>query len=181
MAEEERRAAQAQRPERPFTALLLAVIILPILLFAVSSYLSYETFAEEARAQLERTLDAIHEHAAKVFETHELVFNQVDQMLSGMSDDDIYAHEQEIHNRLGVLDTKLDQVDEIFLLSRDGHALASGQIYPVPRTPNYSDRPYFRAQRDGSLSPEGISVSEIVTGRLLKRDFFIVSRRRGVY
>jgi signal transduction histidine kinase/CheY-like chemotaxis protein len=172
---------QARHPERPFTALLLAVIILPILFFAVSSYLSYQTFVEEARAQLERTLDALHEHAAKVFETHELVFNQVDQMLGGMSDDDIYAHEQEIHDRLGVLDTKLDQVDEIFLLSRDGHALASGQIYPVPRTANYSDRPYFRVQRDGSLPSQAISVSEIVTGRLLKRDFFIVSRRRGVY
>jgi signal transduction histidine kinase/CheY-like chemotaxis protein len=172
---------QARHPERPFTALLLAVIILPILFFAVSSYLSYQTFVEEARAQLERTLDALHEHAAKVFETHELVFNQVDQMLGGMSDDDVYAHEQELHNRLGVLDTKLDQVDEIFVLSRDGHALASGQIYPVPRTANYSDRPYFRVQRDGALPPEAISVSEIVTGRLLKRDFFIVSRRRGVY
>jgi signal transduction histidine kinase/CheY-like chemotaxis protein len=172
---------QARHPERPFTALLLAVIILPILFFAVSSYVSYQTFVEEARAQLERTLDALHEHAAKVFETHELVFNQVDQMLGSMSDDDIYAHEQEIHDRLGVLDTKLDQVDEIFLLSRDGHALASGQIYPVPRTANYSDRSYFRVQRDGALPPEAISVSEIVTGRLLKRDFFIVSRRRGVY
>jgi signal transduction histidine kinase/ActR/RegA family two-component response regulator len=166
---------------RPFTALLVAVIILPILLFGVSAYLSYETFVEEARAQLERTLDAIHEHSAKVFETHELVFNQVDQMLSGMSDEEIHAHEEEIHNRLGVLDTKLDQVDEIFLLSRDGHALASGQIYPVPPTANYSDREYFKEQRDGSLPPEAISVSEIVTGRLLKRDFFIVSRRRGVY
>src|SRR3954447_7229437 len=174
-------APQAQHRERPFTALLLAVIILPILLFSVSSYLSYQTFAEEARIQLERTLDAIHEHAAKVFETHELVFNQVDQMLSGMSDDDIYAHEHDIHQRLGVLDTKLVQVDEIFLLNRDGHALASGQIYPVPRTSNYSDRPYFQVQRDGSLRPDAISVSEIVTGRLLKRDFFIVSRRRGVY
>jgi signal transduction histidine kinase/CheY-like chemotaxis protein len=172
---------QAQHAGRPFTALLIAVIALPILFFAVSSYLSYETFVEEARAQLERTLDAIHEHAAKVFETHELVFNQVDQMLSGMSDDDIYAHEQEIHERLGALDTKLDQVDEIFLLSREGRALASGQIYPVPRTSNYADRAYFRAQRDGSLPPEAISLSEIVTGRLLKRDFFIVSRRRGVY
>src|SRR5947209_14403428 len=180
-AGEATQAPQARHPARPFAALLLAVIILPILLFAVSSYLSYETFVQEARAQLERTLDAIHEHAAKVFETHELVFNQVDQMLSGMSEDDIHAHEQEIHDRLGVLDAKLDQVDEIFLLSRDGHALASGQIYPVPRTSNYSDRPYFRAQRDGSLPPEAISVSEIVTGRLLKRDFFIVSRRRGVY
>jgi two-component system NtrC family sensor kinase len=176
-----REGTQAPHPERPFAVLLVAVIALPILLFAVSSYLSYRTFVGEARGQLERTLDAIHEHAAKVFETHELVFNQVDQMLSGMSDDDIYAHEQEIHDRLGVLDTKLDQVDEIFLLSCDGHALASGQIYPVPRTANYSDRPYFRVQQDGSLSPEAISVSEIVTGRLLKRDFFIVSRRRGAY
>jgi signal transduction histidine kinase/CheY-like chemotaxis protein len=172
---------QTAHPERPFTVLLLAVIILPVLLFAVSSYLLYETFVQEARAQLERTIDAIHEHAAKVFETHELVFNQVDQMLGSMSDEEILAHEEDIHNRLGVLDTKLDQVDEIFLLSRDGHALASGQIYPVPPTANYSDRPYFREQRDGSLPPEAISVSEIVTGRLLKRDFFIVSRRRGVY
>jgi signal transduction histidine kinase len=171
----------AAHPERPFTALLVGVVILPLLLFAVSSYLSYETFVEEARAQLERTLDAIHEHAAKVFETHELVFNQVDQMLSGLSDDDIHAHEQDIHDRLAVLDAKLDQVDEIFLLGSDGHALASGQIYPVPRTANYSDRPYFQIQRDGSVPPDAISVSEIVTGRLLKRDFFIVSRRRGVY
>ena len=58
---------------------------------------------------------------------------------------------------------------------------ASGHVYPVPLTANYSDREYFKAHRDGLLPPEGIYVSEIVTGRLLKRDFFIVSRRRGVY
>src|SRR5436305_14047375 len=116
-AEAGTQAPQAQHPERPFTALLIGVIVLPILLFAVSSYLSYETFVEEARAQLERTLDAIHEHAAKVLETHELVFNQVDQMLSGMSDDDIYAHEQDIHERSAGLDTTLDQLDEMFLLN----------------------------------------------------------------
>ena len=166
---------RAANPARPFTALLIAIIVLPLLLFAVSSYLSYETFTQEARAQLERTLDAIHEHAAKVFETHELVFNQVDQMLGSMSDEEIRAHEDEIHNRLGVLDAKLDQVDEIFLLGHDGHALASGQVYPVPLTANYSDREYFKVHRDGLLPPEAIYVSEIVTGRLLKRDFFIVS------
>src|SRR6478672_3783128 len=172
---------RAANPARPFTALLIAIIVLPLLLFAVSSYLSYETFTQEARAQLERTLDAIHEHAAKVFETHELVFNQVDQMLGSMSDEEIRAHEDEIHNRLGVLDAKLDQVDEIFLLGHDGHALASGHVYPVPLTANYSDREDFKAHRDALLPPEGVYVSEIVTGRLLKRDFFIVSRRRGVY
>jgi signal transduction histidine kinase/ActR/RegA family two-component response regulator len=166
---------------RPFTILLVAVIALPVLLFSVSSYLSYETFVQEARAQLERTLDAIHEHAAKVFETHELVFNQVDQMLGDMSDDEIRAHEAEIHNRLGTLDARLDQIDEIFLLGRDGHALASGQIYPVPATANYSDRDYVKVLRDGSLPSDAIYVGEIVTGRLLKRDFFIVDRRRGVY
>jgi signal transduction histidine kinase/CheY-like chemotaxis protein len=166
---------------RPFTALLVAIVILPILLFGVSSYLSYETFFEEARGQLERTLDAIHEHADKVFETHELVFNQVDQMLGDKSEDDIRAHEEDIHKRLGTLDMRLDQIDEIFLLGRDGHALASGQIYPVPRIANYSDRDYFKVQRDGPLPPDAIYVGEIVTGRLLKRDFFIVNRRRGVY
>ena len=30
------------RSQRPFTALLVAVVILPLLLFAVSSYLSYQ-------------------------------------------------------------------------------------------------------------------------------------------
>ena len=37
----------AIRSQRPFTALLVAVVALPLLLFAVSSYLSYQTFAEE--------------------------------------------------------------------------------------------------------------------------------------
>src|SRR3981081_4390236 len=91
----------AMRSQRPFRVLLLAVIVLPFLLFSISSSLSYQTLNEGARGQLGRTLDAIHEHAAKVFETHELVFNQVDQMLGDMSDDEIRAHEAEIHNRLG--------------------------------------------------------------------------------
>ncbi len=173
--------ATGAKSMRPVTALLVAVVALPVLLFVVSSYLSYENFVEEARAQLDRTLDAVHEHAAKVFETHELVFNQVDQILDGMSDADIRTHENDIHKRLGTLDTKLDQIDEIFVLSRDGHALASGQIYPVPPTSNYSDRDYFKVLQNGSVPVDGIYVSEIVTGRLLKRDFFIVDRRRGVY
>src|SRR5579884_1811232 len=143
--------ATGAKSMRPVTALLVAVVALPVLLFVVSSYLSYENFVEEARAQLDRTLDAVHEHAAKVFETHELVFNQVDQILDGMSDADIRTHENDIHKRLGTLDTKLDQIDEIFVLSRDGHALASGQIYPVPPTSNYSDRDYFKVLQNGSV------------------------------
>ena len=62
---------------RPLRLLLLAVIVLPLGLFAGAAWLNYQWSFEEAQAQLRRTTDAVHEHALKVFQTNELALDRI--------------------------------------------------------------------------------------------------------
>ena len=65
---------------------MAASIVLPLMVFAVAAIISYRGHMADARDRLERTLNGVHEHALKVFETFELTARYLDEMLSDVSD-----------------------------------------------------------------------------------------------
>src|SRR5262249_28454179 len=73
--------AKSGRAERPLWWLLGASIVLPLLVFAVGSSISYHQNFLDAEDRLERTLGTITEHATKVFETFEITAIYVDQLI----------------------------------------------------------------------------------------------------
>lgn len=93
--------------------LVAAAFVLPLLVFAIASAMFYGRRFDDARDRLSRTLDIAHEHAVKVFETLDLVRSQVDQAVSGLSDDEIRRQERSIHLRLKSLSDALDQISGI--------------------------------------------------------------------
>ncbi|MCJ2049466.1 hybrid sensor histidine kinase/response regulator [Methylobacterium sp. J-070] len=163
---------------RQLRLLAAAALILPLLVFVTASWIAYRNAFTDAAARLQRTLDLVHEHAVKVFETHDLAAAQINQILLGLGDSEILAREADLHARLAALAARLPQVRGIWVLDKDGHALVAATSFPVDRDADLSDRAYFTAQRDGIVPRDQDYIGEVVTGRLVERAAFQISVAR---
>ena len=62
---------------RALRLLTLAVLVIPVVLLAIASWLNYVAAFREARERVARATDAIHEYALKTFETDELILDRI--------------------------------------------------------------------------------------------------------
>jgi two-component system, NtrC family, sensor kinase len=164
-------AAAAQ----PLRALLVATIVAPVMLFAGAAYTNYTRSFADARERLVRENDILYEHAAKVFETHSLILQQVGRLIAGLSDDQIHASEKRLHDDLAQMIAGFPQIKDVFVHDRHGLPLVSTGTYPVPRDLSVADRDYFERQAAGDA---GVMVSRPWSGRLAHAPFFTLTRRR---
>ncbi len=157
--------------------MLVASIVLPAVLFAFAAAVSYRNFHQVADERIERSVDILHEHALKVFQTVELTFGQVDEILRGMSDDDIRGNEQRLHERLKRILRELPQLQGMAIVDRNGRALISGSLSPVRSDLDLTTRPYFEVHAKGE---RGTAVSAMMEPMLggIGTPFFSVSRPR---
>lgn len=156
--------------------MMVAAVVLPAALFAVASWLSYRDTSAVADERIDRSLDILHEHALKVFQTVERVIAEVEEVLRGMPDDDIRANDQRLNARFKQITEALPQLQGIAVIDRSGQALVSSNTVPTPRH-DLSDRSYFMAHLEGGA---GTYVSEVLSPRLpgMGTYFFTLSRRR---
>jgi two-component system NtrC family sensor kinase len=173
-------AGRHGRAEWTLHWLLAASIVLPLVGLAAGSIISYRQHEQEARDRLQRNLSTVYEHTLKVLETVELSSRYLDEMLAGVTDQQIRDNEAGYNRRLRTLTDTLPQFADIWIIDADGHPLVSGTVFPVPHQLDLSDRGYFRAHKDGATS--GLFVDEVVTSRatnaLGQPRFFALSRRR---
>src|SRR3954471_22864660 len=108
--------------------MMVACAVLPVLLFAFASWLNYRHENAVADDQIERSLDILHEHALKVFQTVERAIAEVDEVTRGMPDDEIRAGQPRLHERLKRIVDAMPQLRAIFLIDRDGRPLVSIQL-----------------------------------------------------
>src|SRR5262245_35771405 len=157
--------------------MMIASVVLPALLFAFAAWLNYRHERDLADDRIERSLDILHEHTLKVFQTVERAIAEVDEVVRGMADDDIRRDQPRLHERLKRIVEALPQLRAIFLIDRDGRPLVSSQLAQVPADFSARDRDFFRAHTAGEA---GTHVSEVLTPRLtgLGAPFFVLSRRR---
>jgi signal transduction histidine kinase/CheY-like chemotaxis protein len=164
---------------RTLWALLAAIIVVPLLVFAGAAAVSYRNQFADANERLQRFLDVVHEHAVKVFETHELAAGQVNAMLYPLSDEAIAGQQEQLNPRLKLLIERLPQVGAIWVLDETGHPLLSSNFVPAPRDLDLSDREYFSVHRDGRVGPGATYISEILQGRANPgARFFQLTKRR---
>ena len=156
-------AGRHGRAEWSLHWLLAASIVLPLLVLAAGSLISYRQHEQEARDRLQRNLSTVYEHALKVLETVELSSRYLDEMLEGVTDQQIRDNEAGFNRRLKPLTDTLPQFADIWIIDADGHPLVSGTVFPVPHELDLSDRDYFRAHKDGD--GQGLFVDEVVTSR----------------
>ena len=157
--------------------MMVASLVLPAVLFAFAAWVSYRNFERVTDERIDRSLDILHEHALKVLQTVERTFAEIDEVLRGMSDDDIRRNEKALHDRLKLIDDALPQVQGIAIIGRDGHPLVSATLYPVNKDINFADRDYFKAQEAGNA---GTYISAVHRPRMagLNTYFFALSQRR---
>jgi signal transduction histidine kinase/ActR/RegA family two-component response regulator len=154
---------------------MAAALIVPAALFAYASFVNNRTIYSAADERIARSLDVMQEQTLRVFRSAELAFAYVDDMVRGLSDDDIRAHEESLHARLAAIDKTLSQADSITIYDRNGHPLVSSRAYPVSRTLNESGRDFFRHQADRDA---GLFFGDIIVPSAPGAPYFSLSRRR---
>ena len=155
---------------------MVASVALPVALFSYASWVSYKSAVVHTDEQLGANLDIISEQANKIVQSIDLSFASLRAIVGDLSDDEIRAQEQTLHLKLRQLDQVLGAIDALAIVDKNGDALVSSSIYPVPRDLNVADRDYFKAhvQQDA-----GTYVGEVVTPRVRPNTLFGVSRRRA--
>jgi two-component system NtrC family sensor kinase len=165
-------AATRNETVRWLRRLLIASIVVPVTLFAFLAWENRDDVLQQANRRIAQTVDVLHEHAEKVFETDELLIAQVDQLIAGMSWDEIRSARR-IHEALQRMQQGLPQVDTIWLVDPTGHTVNGSRFFPMPET-SVADRDYFQALVAKDV---GTFVSSVYAGRLTNRMQFNIARR----
>ena len=157
--------------------MMVASLVLPAVLFVFAATVSYRNFERVSDERIDRSLDILHEHALKVLQTIERSFAEIDEIVRGMSDDDIRQNEGSLHARFKRIVDALPQLQGIAIMDRGGHALVSSSIASVPKNLDFSNRDYFQAQAKVN---SGTYVSSVHAPRMggLNTYFFSLSQRR---
>src|SRR5438132_3162168 len=125
--------------------MMIASIVLPAVLLVFASWLNYRHIQEAADERIERSLDILHEHALKVFQTGERAIAEVAEVVRGLSDDEIVAQQPRLHARLKQIVDAVPQFQAIVVLDRNGHPLASSSLETITPNMTAADRSYFKA------------------------------------
>ena len=157
--------------------MMVASVVLPLVLFAFAAWLNYRHELNVADDRIERSLDILHEHTLKVFQTVERAIAEVNEIVRGMPDEEIRDQQPRLHERIKRIVDALPQLRAIFLIDRDGQGLVSSQFVQVPPDMRTRERSFFSAHIAGDI---GSYVSEVVEPRRAEfgAPFFVLSRRR---
>ena len=157
--------------------LLAAVVLVPLSILTLGACLAWGQSWRQAEAELARTADAAAEYAAHLLDSHLLLADRVDDLLRGMSDEEVRRREAELHAMLQRMAKTRPWLLTLYAIDADGRPLVSANLYPVPRDSDLRDRDFFQALRDQG-SPTTY-VSKIYVGRFDGQLFFSVAERRG--
>src|SRR6266581_510374 len=80
--------------------LVVASVLLPLAVLAGGSWLAWRSTLREATEVLQSDLAVADEQAARVFDTHILLGDRVNDLLGDSTDASIWARERELHDRL---------------------------------------------------------------------------------
>jgi signal transduction histidine kinase/CheY-like chemotaxis protein len=160
---------------RLLKTMLAASIVIPGALFSYASWINYRDTIAHADEQLTASLNILSEHASKVFQSVDLATTSVNAIVGDLSDEQIEARQGALHSQLNKLEKALATVDAIFIADRNGRALVSSAIFPLPPDTSVADRDYFQAQAERNA---GTYVGAVLQSRATKERFFGVSRRR---
>jgi signal transduction histidine kinase len=179
-------ARPALIPPRPRTALkaiatlrllLIGSILVPLLVGCLAAYFSYRENYRRAALALSEVVNTAEENTTKILDTHLLVAARIDDLLAGLTDDQIAARESELHQQIARQIAGLPQVAAAWVVGKNGRELVSARVYPVNRDLDQSVRADFQTLRDTNA----VSFISALRARSLEggdyRPYFTISRR----
>jgi signal transduction histidine kinase/ActR/RegA family two-component response regulator len=166
------------REQRRTLAYLRAGVVfgtlLPVLLLVLFAFRDYAEVLDEKTKATQRTAHILSEHAAKLFDTSDLVLQRLDE-IAAHPDAEIHANEAVLHDKARRFVEHLPQVQSVWVVDAQGHPLLTNRYMPAPVDLDLSDRPSFIAHRAGN---NGIYVTGALLGKKTGELFFDVSRSR---
>ncbi len=157
-------------------ALLLAAVVLPLAVTAAAAWMSWREVWRETQAEMERAAGGAAEYARRVLDSHRMAVDRVNDLLRGLSDEEIRAREAELHAALRSLIKDTPQAQTAYVLDRTGHLLVSAGTFPVMRDLSFTDREHHHLLAVADAPP--VVVTRIYAGRTQGNVFFAVARRR---
>jgi len=156
--------------------MMIASVVLPAALLAYATWFTYRDVNAVAEERMTRSLEVMQEQSLKVFETVDRTFAEVNEIVRGMSDEEIRAAQPRLQPRLNRIVAAMPQLYAILLVGRDGRLLVASMLASVPAEIVFNDRDYFQAQVEHDA---GTYVSDMRSARLpgIGGDFFDLSRR----
>jgi two-component sensor histidine kinase len=146
-----------------------------VLLGAIGIVTWYEAW-REAERELLRSSDAVGEYVLRVLDGQQVAADRVNDLLRGMSNQQIKELERPLHQQLAALLPDLPLVETIAVLDAKGLLLLTANVYPVPRDAYFADQEWVRDLKQADAPRTHIS--KVSVGRLDANLFFGVSRRR---
>ena len=157
-------------------AVLWGSLLIPLTAFVAASWWGYERAVADAQAAAERAAVLVQAHAQRNFAIARDIARRADQAASG-DDDQVKAHEAQIHVRLSDMVAGLPSVVNLNVWDADGRPLVRSDRFPggdhvIP----IKDRSYFVQQRE---SPVPLGISDVLVGRQTGRELMNVTIRRN--
>lgn len=151
---------------------LVAAVLVPASVFAIAAWWNRAEVLREGGDAMARSASVLHEHAAKVFDTAELILSQTEQHVQGMEPQAIAA--PEVSAYLSRIVAPLEQIVSIWVSDAQGQVLAGSQ--PWTHGTTIASREFFQGTKN-HLGP-GNYISAPFVGRATQAASFAISRRR---
>jgi two-component system, NtrC family, sensor kinase len=123
------------RGERSLVWLKVAIAaagLLPLAFFFAVAWTGYFEAMRTAQTRLEDMTRVAEEHAARVFETNDVVLQHLLATLKDLGDEAIRRREKELHELMAVILVRLPHIESLWVWGRDGRALVSSAAFPAP-------------------------------------------------
>jgi len=140
------------RSPRAFMGLSLAGLATIV---ALASWYDRGIALRAAEDRVQSTVGLMREHALNVFQTQELVYEQIRLRMAGL-DWDAISRSEDLASSLQETRNRMSQISSIWLADSTGHVRASSGL-PYPRSLTFENRHDFRAHRE---SDHGMLVGE---------------------
>ncbi len=156
-------------------SLLVASVAIPAVLLGLLGWFTYRDAFVDAKHELVWTTEVAREHAAKVFDSYQLVADRVADLTGARDAVNNAAAASRLSRQIKAVVAGLPQIESLIVLDRTGHLAVATDADPVDRSLDFSDRDYFKAVRDGGSTSY---VSRVQTSRITGKTFFGWARAR---
>src|SRR6478752_7729094 len=123
--------------------LLLFALAFPPTMFAALAWYEYARAVDRAQQALLQTSRIVHEHAANVFQTNEVLLDRAIDLVARVNAEGLHAREQEFHATLRDITAHFPHARAITVWDAHGHPIVSSRYFPVAHEVAATERPFF--------------------------------------
>ncbi len=146
-------------------------------IIALGGWLAWSQVWQQAKADLANTADIAAEYVAHLLDSHALQADRVDDLLRGLTDQQIREREGELHAALHNMAAAHPSVSSLYAADVNGRLLVGASVFPMPQGSTIQDRGLLEAMH-GAAAP-GMFVGKVHASQFDGETTLAVAERRG--